>query len=242
MKNPRRPFWLAACGATLITLAGCGGNGDGGQGDAASPGGSAEPGASEVLLAVQLPPEQIEGTPMPIKVPNLQQAPKQAPKIAVPEGTELLSAGKPVTSSDDFPIIGTVDLITDGEKQAGEGYFVGLMDGTQWVQIDLEQEASIEAIWLWHYHLQARAYHDIIVQVSDDPEFASGVTTVYNNDYDNSAGFGQGSDQPYVESRFGKAIDVNGVDGRYVRLYSNGNTSDSMNHYVEVEVYGTPQS
>ena len=28
--------------------------------------------------------------------------------------------------------------------------------------------------------------------------------------------------------------------GRYVRLYSKGNTSNDMNHYVEVEVYGTP--
>jgi hypothetical protein len=30
------------------------------------------------------------------------------------------------------------------------------------------------------------------------------------------------------------------VKGRYVRLYSNGNTSNDLNHYVEVEVYGTP--
>jgi hypothetical protein len=25
-----------------------------------------------------------------------------------------------------------------------------------------------------------------------------------------------------------------------VRLYSSGNTSNDLNHYVEVEVYGTP--
>ena len=28
------------------------------------------------------------------------------------------------------------------------------------------------------------------------------------------------------------------VKGRYVRLYSNGNTSNDTNHYIEVEVYG----
>lgn len=120
------------------------------------------------------------------------------------------------------------------------GYFVELMDGLQWVQIDLEQSAQIEAVWVWHYHSQKRAYHDVIVQVSTDPEFESGVTTLFNNDYDNSAGFGKGRDQPYVESRFGKLIDADGVNGGYVRLYSNGNTANDMKHYIEVEVYGIP--
>lgn len=112
------------------------------------------------------------------------------------------------------------------------------MDGVQWVQIDLEQSATISAVWVWHYHSQKRAYHDVIVQVSDDPEFQTGVTTLFNNDYDNSAGIGKGSDKPYVESRFGKLIEGNGTSGQYVRLYSTGNTSNDMNHYIEVEVYG----
>ena len=37
-------------------------------------------------------------------------------------------------------------------------------------------------------------------------------------------------------------IDPKGIKGRYVRLYSNGNTANDLNHYVEVEVYGTPVS
>ena len=32
------------------------------------------------------------------------------------------------------------------------------------------------------------------------------------------------------------------AQGRYIRLYSNGNTSDNANHYVEVEVWGNPVS
>lgn len=191
-----------------------------------------------VPLATDLPPELIEGTPKPINVPNLVPAPTAAPEFLVPEGTELLSKGKPVTSSDDMPLIGSLDLITDGDKDAGEGYFVELMDGTQWVQIDLEQEADISAVYVWHFHSQKRAYHDVIVQISDDPEFKQGVTTVYNNDYDNSSGMGQGSDHPYVETRYGKVIDAKGTKGRYVRLFSKGNTSDEMNHYIEVEVFG----
>ena len=205
------------------------GGGSGGLGGG-TPGG--------VALTTELPPELIEGTPKPMKVPKLEPAPKKAPDFLVPEGTVLLSKGKTVTSSDENPIIGTLDLVTDGDKEAGEGYFVELWEGPQWIQIDLEKSSTVNAIWAWHYHSQKRAYHDVIVQISDDAEFKTGVTTVFNNDYDDSAKMGKGSDNPYVETRFGKLIDGKGTKGQYVRLYSAGNTSNEMNHYIEVEVYG----
>jgi len=199
------------------------------------------PPESGILLTTDLPPELIEGTPVPINVPRLVGVPTEPPTLTVPEETVLLSRGKPVTSSDDFPLIGTLDLITDGEKEAGEGYYVELESGLQWVQIDLEQSAEIHAIWVWHYHSQRRAYHDVVIQISDDPEFKQGVTTVFNNDFDNSSGLGIGRDNPYIESRFGLLVDARGTNGRYVRLYSNGNTSDDANHYIEVEVFGIPK-
>jgi hypothetical protein len=191
-----------------------------------------------VPLKTELPPELIEGTPKPINVPNLVPVPVKAPEFLVPEGTELLSKGKKVTSSDSDPIIGSLALVTDGDKDAGEGYFVELLDGPQWVQIDLEKSAAVSAIWLWHFHSQKRAYHDVIIQVSDDAEFKTGVTTVFNNDYDDSSKMGKGADRPYVETRFGLLADAKGAKGRYVRLHSNGNTSNEMNHYIEVEVFG----
>jgi hypothetical protein len=194
-----------------------------------------------IPLRTELPPELIEGTPKAISVPNLVQAPTRVPQFLVPEGTVLLSKGKKVTSSDDNPIIGTLDLITDGDKQAGEGYYVELLEGLQWVQIDLEKPAAIHALWLWHYHSQRRAYHDVIVQISDDPQFKTGVTTVYNNDYDDSSKLGKGPDNPYVESNFGMIVDAKATQGRYVRLYSMGNSSNEMNHYIEVEVFGIPR-
>lgn len=177
---------------------------------------------------------------MPIHVQDLVPAPKEAPTLNVPAGTVLLSKGKPVTSSDSAPVIGELAFVTDGDKAAGEGYYVELMDGLQWVQIDLGQADSIAALWIWHFHSQLRAYHDVVIQVSDDPNFKSGVTTVFNNDFDNSSGLGKGTDKPYVDSRFGLLVDAKGVKGRYVRLYSKGNTSNDSNHYIEVEVYGTP--
>jgi hypothetical protein len=209
---------------------------DGGEATADS---AAAPAASlGVPLTTEFPPELIEGTPRPINVPNLVQAPVKAPEFLVTEGTTLLSKGKPVTSSDENPIIGDLTLVTDGDKQAGEGYYVELLDGTQWVQIDLGQSAELAAVWIWHFHSQKRAYNDVIVQVSDDADFKSAVTTIYNNDYDNSSQLGVGKDNPYVESRYGMLVDAQGSKGRYVRLYSRGNSSDDMNHYIEVEVHG----
>lgn len=234
----------ALCAVSALALTSCGEKKSEAAADA--PAGSSAPAAAApsggtpggVPLTTELPPELIEGTPKPMNVPNLVQAPSKAPEFLVPAGTELLSKGKPVTSSDENPIIGTLDLITDGDKEAGEGYFVELLDGLQWVQIDLEKTSTVSAIWLWHFHSQKRAYNDVIVQVSDDPEFKTGVTTVYNNDYDDSAKMGKGGNNPYVESRFGLIVDGKGSKGRYVRLYSNGNTSNEMNHYIEVEVFG----
>ncbi len=69
----------------------------------------------------------------------------------MPAGTTLLSKGSKVTSSDDNPIIGSLDFVTDGDRKADEGYFVELIDGIQWVQLDLEKNAAIHAIWTWHY-------------------------------------------------------------------------------------------
>lgn len=193
---------------------------------------------TKVALTTNIPPKLIEGAPKPIKVPNLEPALTSEPVLKVPEGTALLSAGKPVTSSDNFPIIGNLGYITDGVKKAGVGSFVELYNDLQWVQIDLGAPAKLSAIWIWHYHSQRRAYHDVIVQVSNEPSFNRGVTTLFNNDFDNSSGMGKGSDRPYVESHFGKLIDAKGTAARYVRLYSNGNTTNDMNHYTEVEVFG----
>ena len=47
-----------------------------------------------------------------------------------------------------------------------------------------------------------------------------------------------GKNYEYVETNEGRLIDCRGVKARYVRLYSDGNTSNDMNHYIEVEVYG----
>ncbi|RME66981.1 MAG: hypothetical protein D6781_14085 [Verrucomicrobia bacterium] len=196
-----------------------------------------------VPLKTELPKPMFVGTPKPVNLPNLEKPRTgKRPDFMVPAGTVNLALNKPVTASDEFPVIGELEFITDGEKEGGDGYFVELGPDLQWVQIDLEEPAKIYAILVWHYHLSPRAYHDVVVQVADDAEFTQNVRTVFNNDHDNSSGLGRGSDPAYIESYEGRLIPVDGEVARFVRLYSRGNTSDSMNHYVEVEVFGKPAS
>ena len=129
-------------------------------------------------------------------------------------------------------------MVTDQDKEAGDGSLLELAPGKQYVQIDVGRPARIAALVVWHFHQEARVDQDVIVQVAADPDFITGVTTVFNNDYDNSSGLGAGTDKEYLESHEGKLMDGKGAKGRYVRLYSNGNTSNDANHYIEVEVYG----
>jgi hypothetical protein len=193
------------------------------------------------VLKLKLPKPMFIGTPTNLKSPNLEPVTGKArPPFYVAKGTALVSLKKPVRASDMQPVIGELDMVTDGEKEGGDGYFIELGPGKQWVQLDLGKPYALQAILAWHYHSQARVYRDIIVQVSSDKDFLKGVTTVYNNDHDNSSGLGVGKDKEYIEVAEGRLFDPKGAKARYVRLYSNGNTSNDLNHYVEVEVYGTP--
>ena len=135
-------------------------------------------------------------------------------------------------------MVGELEFITDGEKGGEEGYYVELSPGKQWIQIDLGKQAEIYAVVIWHFHSQARVYRDVIVQTADDPDFITNVKTIFNNDHDNSSGLGVGKQFDYIETYEGRPFAVPGVKARYVRLWSNGNTSDDMNHYIEVEVFG----
>jgi len=194
-----------------------------------------------VPLKTELPKPVFVGTPVPFKVPNLEPPLKgRRPDFMIPAGVTNLALNKPVTSSTPDPINGTLDLVTDGDKAGDEGSYVEVGPGKQWVQIDLGRQADIYAILVWHFHSQERVYFDVVVQVSDDPAFGKDVTTVFNNDAANELGLGAGKDLDYIETYQGKLIDAKGAKGRYVRLYSKGNTTNKLNHYIEVEVWGKP--
>ncbi len=192
-------------------------------------------------IEIELPKPMFVGTPQNFRVPNLEKPlGRPRPPFLAPAGTSNVALGKPVSSSDEEPIIGELVQVNDDDKEAADGSYVELGPFRQQVTIDLEARHTIYALVVWHYHKQARVYRDVIVQVSDDPNFVAGVTTLFNNDADNSSGWGVGTDRHYVETSEGKLIDARGVQARYVRLFSNGSTSNDLNHYIEVAVYGVP--
>ncbi len=172
--------------------------------------------------------------------PNLEvrkEGEKQV--LLAPEGCINLALGKPVSASVEEPFIGELKQITDGNKVGRDGDYVEIGPGSQWVQIDLGQEAEVYGVVVWHFFaVQGRVYFDVAVRTADDRNFNRNVQTLYNNDHDNSSGLGSGKDKAYRESYKGRIIQTDGGKARYVRLYSNGNTTNELNQYIEVEVWG----
>lgn len=248
MKLKTNTLLLGGILASSILISSCGKSDEaapttGSDSAAAAPAGV--PAEDLVDLTPEYPKPMFIGTPVPTgDIPNLEKPDPEAVKarltLKVPKGTENVAKGKMVTSSDPLPIIGTLDLVTDGDADGSDGCYVELAPGHQWVQIDLGAEYDIWKILLWHFHKQTSIYFDVNVQLSSDAEFKTGVTTLYNNDHDDSSKLGKGEDPAYVETNHGRLVDGKGTKARYVRLYSNGNTANEMNHYIEVGVYGTP--
>jgi len=205
--------------------------------------------ANAVVVVSQAPAGDLEAIPLELPPKNLPPGTRVKPAkgpakprepFLAPKGVKNVALNKPVIASDMEPVIGTLDLITDGSKEAVEDAYVELGPGVQWVQIDLGAEYKIYAIVTWHEHKDPRVYKDVVIQVADDKDFITNVRTVFNNDHDNSAGLGLGDEWEFFETNEGQLVDCKGVKARYVREYSNGNTADDLNRYSEIEVYALP--
>ena len=140
-------------------------------------------GEKMVPIDIKLPKPMFIGTPQNMRVPNLEKPlGKPRPAFLAPEGTKNVALGKSISSTDEEPIIGELELITDGDKEATDGSYVELGPFQQYITIDLEAKHNIYAVVMWHYHRQPRIYFDVIVQLSNDPNFVKDVTTIFNND------------------------------------------------------------
>ena len=193
-------------------------------------------------LPTKLPKAAFVGTPSNAAVgPNVEKPlghPRPVPMVL--KGTVNLALHKKVTSSA-ATFNGSLDLVTDGNKEAHDGTSVELKPRVQWIQIDLGESDPLSYILVWHFHEEPVVFHCVVAQVSNDPKFIDGVTTLFNNDIENKAGLGIGKDREYFETNEGKLIDAKGTKARYVRLYSRGSTyHDPLNRYTEVEVFGVP--
>lgn len=194
---------------------------------------------SMVPLKTKIPAPAFHSGPVTVTATNLDARMREPrPAFMVPVGTTNLAAGKPVSASNTNLNSSGLAKITDGEKSPYEDSCVDVGFRKQWVKIDLSQDAEIFAVLVWHCHYQDSIFFDVVVQISTDADFQKEVTTIFNNDSDNTLGLGAGKDQNYYETNDGKLIDAKGVKGRYVRLFSNGSARDLSNYYMEVEVFG----
>lgn len=192
-------------------------------------------------IEIELPIAQTVGTkPEQIASDADFDAPPPPP-LQAPAGAVNLALDKPVTSSDPMPFMGDLSYITDGDAEAFDNNVVELAPGKQWVQIDLEAPCRLYGIATWRDHHHIVVYRDVVVQIADDADFTQNVRTVFNNDQDNSSGLGAGTDKEFFEKNHGHLVQLKGEVARYVRIYSNGNTSNDQNYYIEVAVYGVPQ-
>jgi hypothetical protein len=195
----------------------------------------------KAALKLEMPAPTLKGTPEQLPTgPNIEPNSDKAPEaLMIVKSAKNVALGKPATSSVK-PFTGELEQITDGKKEAFDYDTVEMKKGTQWIQVDLGEAYKIEAIAIWHDHRYIQVTYDVIVQVSDDPEFKTGVTTIFNNDTDNSSGQGVGTDREYFERHFGRVFDGKGAKGRYVRGYTKGSHLSALNCWQEIEVYAVP--
>lgn len=212
---------------------------------------------SAVGVAEELEPLKIEPSPI-LPFPYDGPSPRnmepslfrdETPPL-VPKGTALISKDKPVTSSCKNVFRGNLAQITDGVRFTKDmsKTTVFLDGGNQWVQIDLLQTYSLYAIKAWRLYEYPTIFFDVIVMISNDPEFNKEKTIIFNNDDNNSAGLGTGSDKNYIDKCYGKLFKASGQKARYVRFYSNTvdyefgrDETDPLNNknsFNEIEVYG----
>jgi hypothetical protein len=192
-------------------------------------------------LNLEIPAPTLKGTPEQLPTgPNIEPNSDKAPAaIMIASGAKNVALDKTVTSSVK-PFTGELNQITDGKKEAFDYDTVEMKKGTQWVQVDLGEAFTIQAIAMWHDHRYIQVMYDVVVQVSDDPEFKTGVTTIFNNDTDNSSGLGVGTDREYFERHFGRVFDGKNAKGRYVRGYTKGSHLSALNCWQEIEIYALP--
>ncbi|MBQ6164460.1 MAG: InlB B-repeat-containing protein [Clostridia bacterium] len=144
------------------------------------------------------------------------------------------------------------DVVTDGNIATTSGCYktYGDYNGTpNYYQIDLGAQYDIKTVNMWRYWEFGTKYHNTVVVLSENGTFAAGDRFVlFNADYTNRFGFGNGIDMEYYEGANGLSMSVSDVrrsntyEARYIRVYAAGNNENDAggaymaNHLVELVV------
>jgi hypothetical protein len=172
--------------------------------------------------------------------PSNNSATSTSVNVTVDNSNINLLSGKIATTNSSNNNPNVLGLITDGDKTLTN--IADLNTGAVYIQYDLGASYNVDDVKLWHYYGDPRSYHDVLVELSNSSTFATGNTIVFNDDTNNSLGLGTGTDTEYAESSAGSNISFSAVNARYIRIYSNGSSSNTANHYVEAEAYASSTS
>ena len=169
---------------------------------------------TKVELKLKLPKPMFIGTPRNIRTPNLEAVTgKPRGPFFVPAGTSCCRSGNRSRRATRRRSSGSSPSSPTARSRARTAISSNSGRAKQWVRIDLKESAALRAILVWHYHSQARVYRDVVVQVSDDKDFVTGVTTLFNNDHDNTLGAGDREGQGVHRDQRGPADRRQGRQG-----------------------------
>jgi len=142
----------------------------------------------------------------------------------ITDDSENVAYQKPVTIDGEWVPVNCTDgvpgTLNDGVNDPWHA--VGTRNGTTgWATIDFGAEYMINRVYqsAWGNW----AFRDVIIQLSTTPDFTPESTyTVYNNDHDNSEGYGAGINEAYVEAGnyAGHTFEFEPVPARYIRSYN----------------------
>ncbi len=136
-----------------------------------------------------------------------------------------------------------LSYITDNEYSLTTK-IVSTTDAPGWAVIDLGSIQEIGSILTTFWGNWT--FDDVVIQLSTSADFTSGVTTIFNNDTDNSVGAGIGTDGTYTEQGYeyntprGNLFTVNNVSARYVRVTNRRNWQGAdISIFTEIQVFGS---
>lgn len=171
-------------------------------------------------------------------------------------GVVNVAKGKPVFATKES--FGDITSVVDGDINCltSDRVFKLSMDAAEGfdenapmaVIVDLGKEYDVEGICVWHNYRRPTIYEQVVIQVSTDRDFPEGKTkTLFNNDFDDMYGFGEGTDLLFPASVWGELVRVGkkgtGLKARYVRVCTEGILNDfsSLPAFLEVGVYARPE-
>ena len=158
----------------------------------------------------------------------------------ITDDSENVAYQKPVTIDGEWVPVNCTDgvpgTLNDGVNDPWHA--VGTRNGTTgWATIDFGAEYMINRVYqsAWGNW----AFRDVIIQLSTTPDFTPESTyTVYNNDHDNSEGYGAGINEAYVEAGnyAGHTFEFEPVPARYIRSRNLSVQNETERHSIWTEI------